>query len=285
MEPPFWLFIQDLFIFQKKNYLHNVLYIPQFQFNLISFYQLTQSLKCKIIFSHGFCGIQDHHTHQMIWHVKLVNNLYVLTQSPSTFNCTNSLSIPSTVATVNSKQSDFVFYIWYFRLGHPSLKIMQLIYNIFPYVTFNKSLICDSCHFAKQTKLPFPHSHHTSMHPFELLHMDIWGPINISSIQGHHYFLTIVDNYNRFTWLFLMKLKGETRTCITNFINYVQTQFSAKIKTIRSDNGLEFNMLSYFATLGILHQRSCVETPQHNSVVERKHKHLLNCHSGLAISL
>lgn len=48
--------------FSDKLYLDNVLYIPQFQFNLISVYQLTNSLKCKVVFSHGFCAIQDHHT-------------------------------------------------------------------------------------------------------------------------------------------------------------------------------------------------------------------------------
>uniref|UniRef100_A0A2N9HJK3 Integrase catalytic domain-containing protein n=1 Tax=Fagus sylvatica TaxID=28930 RepID=A0A2N9HJK3_FAGSY len=50
---------------------------------------------------------------------------------------------------------------------------------------------------------------------------------------------------------------------------------SASIKMVRSDNGPEFNMHSFYAQHGTLHQKSCVGTPQQNATVERKHQHLL----------
>ncbi|KAK0575082.1 hypothetical protein LWI29_033753 [Acer saccharum] len=56
----------------------------------------------------------------------------------------------------------------------------------------------------------------------------------------------------------------------------VKTQFDRVVKTIRSDNAKEFNFSDLFSRLGIIHQHSCVERPQQNSVVERKHQHLLN---------
>jgi hypothetical protein len=56
----------------------------------------------------------------------------------------------------------------------------------------------------------------------------------------------------------------------------VQTQFRTKIKCIKSDNSSEFHMKNFFSTQGIIHQLSCVETPQQNAIVERKHQHLLN---------
>lgn len=49
------------------------------------------------------------------------------------------------------------------------------------------------------------------------------------------------------------------------------------MKTIRSDNGTEFTCLrNYFRDRGIIHETSCVGTPQQNGRVERKHRHILN---------
>ena len=106
--------------------------------------------------------------------------------------------------------------------------------------------------------------------------MDIWGPLSITSIYGHRYFLTIMDDFSRHTWLFLLKHKSEVPACIISFVNMIETQFSCKVRTVRSDNGPEFNMSSFFSSKGIIHQRSCVETPQQNGVVERKYQQILN---------
>ena len=56
----------------------------------------------------------------------------------------------------------------------------------------------------------------------------------------------------------------------------VDTQFGTKVKIFRSDNAKELEFTGYFSKTGTLHQFSCVECPQRNSVVERKHQHLLN---------
>ena len=95
-------------------------------------------------------------------------------------------------------------------------------------------------------------------------------------MHGHRYFLTVVDDYSRHTWLFLLKHKYEVASCIKRFITLVENQFSCTVKAIRTDNGSEFNLQSFYQLKGILHQTSCVATPQQIGVMERKHQDILN---------
>jgi hypothetical protein len=56
----------------------------------------------------------------------------------------------------------------------------------------------------------------------------------------------------------------------------IENQFESKVKIVRIDNGSKFSMSQFFASKGIIHQTSCVETPQQKARVERKHQHILN---------
>ena len=144
-----------------------------------------------------------------------------------------------------------------------------------------KNFVCDICHFAKQKHLPFSLNTSLASSNFELLHLDIWGPLFVSSIHGHVYFLTIVDDHSRFLWIILLKNKYEVSHHVKSFIQMVQTQFHVTPKCIRFDNGREFLIPSFYESHGILHQKSCVETPQQNGRVERKHQHILNVRRAL----
>jgi len=65
--------------------------------------------------------------------------------------------------------------------------------------------VCDVCHFAKRKRLPFSFSTSKSNKCFDLIHVYLWGPYSIPSNHGHKYFLTIVDDYSRYIWTFLLK--------------------------------------------------------------------------------
>ncbi|CAI8603859.1 unnamed protein product [Vicia faba] len=59
----------------------------------------------------------------------------------------------------------------------------------------------------------------------------------------------------------------------------IQNQFGVNIKRIRSDNGKEFfnHVITPFCEKeGIIHESSCVKTPQQNGIAERKNGHLLD---------
>lgn len=111
---------------------------------------------------------------------------------------------------------------------------------------------------------------------FDLIHCDIWGPFFTISYSGFKFFLIIVDDFARCTWVYMLKNKSEVSFLLPNFCKMVTTQFNTHVKTIRTYNGSEFTLVKFYTENEILHQRSCVETPQQNGVVERKHQRLLN---------
>jgi len=180
----------------------------------------------------------------MIGTAKEFQGLYYLifpenfsTESVGPLSCINSISSNISVQDV-----------WHHRLGHPSpwcYKVLQKSHcNIPPFI--NKP--CDTCHLSKQKHLPFSTSTTVIESTFDLIHVDIWGPCATPSIQGHKYFLTIVDEKSKFSWLKLMKSKSETRHILVDFIAFIETQFHKVVKTIRSDNGVEFSMSSFYSS-------------------------------------
>ena len=91
--------------------------------------------------------------------------------------------------------------------------------------------------------------------------------------------MTFIDDYSSFTWIYFLRTKVEVFTIFRSFVAYIETQFSTCIKILRSNNGGEYMSHDFQAFLqqkGIVSQRSCPYTPQHNGVVECKNRHLLD---------
>ena len=92
-----------------------------------------------------------------------------------------------------------------------------------------------------------------------------------------------MDDASRGIWVVLMRKKGEVTILLQSFIALVKNQFDKNVQIIRSDNGLEFKtgtLLNFYSKNGILRQISCVDTPQQNGRVERKHRLILNLASA-----
>ena len=63
-----------------------------------------------------------------------------------------------------------------------------------------------------------------------------------------------MDDCSRYTWVYLVKHKSQTQPTLEQFCTIVETQFLKKVKTIRTDNDIEFIMFDFFVKKGILHQ-------------------------------
>lgn len=67
---------------------------------------------------------------------------------------------------------------------------------------------------------------------FELVHLDLWGPYKTPSSCGVHYFLTIVDDFSRGVWLYLIRNKMEVELMFLNFVAFIKRQFNKEIKLL-----------------------------------------------------
>ena len=189
--------------------------------------------------------------------------------------CSNASS--TFVTSDKSSSNSLPIAVLHARLGHTSVSKMQHILVCKHFLP--KSFFCDTCMMAQFTRLPFNKSSNKTTFCFQLVHMDVWGPYRIVNLDDAHCFLTLVDEFSRSTWTYLLRSKAQVPSIFIQFYHMVSTHFSKKLASLRSDNGMEFINSScgqFFADNGILHQKSVVKTPQQSGVVERKHRYLLD---------
>jgi len=186
----------------------------------------------------------------------------------------------ATTATVDSRPigENTDLKTWHNRLGHAPDKVLMKIPNMNFSTSSSNIKECTICPLARQRRLSFPVKTTRFTSPLEMIHADVWGPYRVCNHDGSRFFLTLVDDYTRMTWIFLLKLKSDVIVVLKQFIPLIQHQFGATVKVFRSDNGSEFfnsDCDALFNSCGIIHQSSCVYTPQQNGLVERNHKHIL----------
>ena len=128
----------------------------------------------------------------------------------------------------------------------------------------------------KFAKLPYALSDSHAAESFKLIHIDIWGAYRVPTHGIFRYFLTVVDDYTRATWVYLLQFKSQALSAIQKISHYVKNYFGKQIKILRSDNALEFDSglcQFFFSQTSIVHQTSCIDRPQQNERMEREHKH------------
>ncbi|KAL2928850.1 Retrovirus-related Pol polyprotein from transposon RE1 [Bienertia sinuspersici] len=274
--------------------LKNVLLIPEFKHNLLSVGRLIEQVELKIEFSNGQCFIEDLSSGRILARGKKVDGIYVLCFNQD--NKEGEEKVQDISSSYSNGKNRCVFnvhanndvHLLHQRIGHCSLSKLKHI----PGYSFNRvdDLFCDACCLAKHHKLPFPLSTSIAQNKFELLHVDLWGPYRVKTITGQRYFLTILDDFSRATWTYLIKSKTEVASVLKKFLLLIENHFNVTVKIIRSDNGtgiIQEECKVLFGGKGILHQRSAPRTPQQNGRVERNYRHLvetaraMRLHAGL----
>ena len=255
-----------------------MLHVPRIASNLLSVHKLCLHNHCSCYFDANKLLVQDIPTGRLLYKGLSKNGVYPIESSLFL-----NFAVNKTAYAAHSDPSAN-WNLWHSRLGHPSAKVLT---TVFPSLSSCNSLQfqstkfhCKHCLAGKMHQLSFPVSNKQVTAPFALVHSDLWGPAPVQSSAGFKYYVVFVDEFTKFTWVYLLKHKSDTFQVFSEFHAMVQTQFSLPIQVLRTDCGGEFtsNKFQQFcASKGLIHQVSCPHTPQQNGVAERKHRHLIQC--------
>nr|GFB04336.1 putative ribonuclease H-like domain-containing protein [Tanacetum cinerariifolium] len=169
--------------------------------------------------------------------------------------------------------------LWHRRLSHINFKTMNKLVKSnlvrgLPSKVFENNHTCVTCKKGKQHRASYKIKPVSSINqPLQRLHMDLFRPTFVKSLNKKSYCLVVTNDYSRFTWVFFLATKDETSPILKTFITGIENQLSLKVKIIRSDNGTEFknNDLNQFCDMkGIKKEFSVPRTPQQNGIAERK---------------
>ncbi|GJW73558.1 putative ribonuclease H-like domain-containing protein [Tanacetum coccineum] len=257
-----------------------VSYVEELKFNLLSVSQICDK-KHNVLFTDKECLILSPK-------FKFVDEDLVILRAPRK-NDVYSLDlkniIPSGgVTCLVAKATNDEVVLWHRRLGHVNLKnINKLVQGNLvrglPSKTFKIDHSCLACNKGKQHRASCKKvKERTIREPLELLHMDLFGPVSVESINKKKYCLVVTDDCSKFSWVFFLAYKDETYDMLHDLIVGLENRLRHKVKTIRCDNGTEFKnqlMNEFCAKKGIKREYSIARTPQQNGVAERKNRTLI----------
>ncbi|GJV46024.1 putative ribonuclease H-like domain-containing protein [Tanacetum coccineum] len=258
----------------------DVYFVDELKFNLFSVSQMCDK-KNSVLFTESECLILSPS-------FKLLDESQVVLRAPrkdgvyslDLKNIVPSGGITCLYANATADESK----LWHRRLGHVNFKnINKLVKGHLvrglPSKVFVNDHTCVACKKGKQHKASCKAKLDRIIRkPLELLHMDLFGPVSIESINKKRYCLVVTDDFSRFSWVFFLATKDETSEILCNLIIGLEKQLNHNVKIIRCDNGTEFKnyvMNEFCAKKGIKREFSVARTPQQNGVAERKNRTLI----------
>nr|GEY69678.1 hypothetical protein [Tanacetum cinerariifolium] len=163
-------------------------------------------------------------------------------------------STSSTPLCLMAKATPTQAWLWHRRVSHLNFNYINLLSKKdivigLPKLKYVKDQLCSSCELSKSKRISFKSKAVlSSKGRLNLLHMDVCGPMRVTSINGKKYIMVIVDDYSRY------------------------------MITVRTERGTEFlnkTLNAFFKEEGIEHQTSTARTPKQNGVVERRNRTLV----------
>ncbi|PPQ82476.1 hypothetical protein CVT24_002389, partial [Panaeolus cyanescens] len=268
--------LQSTKLKRGKLQLHNVLHIPSFTISLVSVGRLADK-GLRSTFERKGCSISRAKT--TIVTGKRTAGLYRL-------SATAEMDISALSAMdINTLHR---------RLGHVNHDALKRMVSSGSIEGVTKvtgtAKFCEPCTIGKLKKSPFSHKGQRANIPFQVIHSDVGGPISPADRYGYRYWISFIDDYSRYPWVFFMKEKSQALNIFRDWRDeHLPKQLEAEstsfhlspnfLKFFRSDNGGEYTSNAFLKELkssGTVHQTTTADTPEQNGLAERMNQTLAN---------
>ncbi|MCO5571040.1 hypothetical protein L7F22_024771 [Adiantum nelumboides] len=225
--------------------LPDVLYVPGIKKNLLSVSSLAKN-GLRVIFEDDRCIVRDRENgYSLITTGTLENGLFVLDRYEK--------QIQACIAETKTQAMQDA-ELWHARFGHVgygSLMTLQR-HNMDGSVRATRKL--------------------------QLVHSDVCGPMRTPSVGNSLYFVTFIDDFSRFCWVYPLKAKSDVFAVFQHYVSMVENETGCKVQTLRTDRGGEYMsgaFKDFLGKKGIKHQCTMPYTPQQNGVAKRKNRSLM----------
>jgi hypothetical protein len=175
----------------------DVLFVDGLKHNLLSVSQVCDK-GCEVVFTSKDCKIKSLNSRQLVAKgIRTENNVYVLKEEKEECHL--------------SKYDES--WLWHRRLGHLNFDhIIKLRNNgavkDLPKISKPYDSVCKPCQIGKLTCTQFKSKNFPSTEkPLQLVHMDLCGPSRKEGTGKENYFMLIIDDYSRLTWVVLFEGK------------------------------------------------------------------------------
>lgn len=167
-----------------------------------------------------------------------------------------------------------IYKLWHRRFAHLGSAKLRNLHKV---TTLKKSIPIiedhDPCEVCALTKLCNKRNHTVAERKpiiLALISVDICGPLPASRLK-YEYFLEIVDNHSRRTWILFLRQRSDAVEALRKWKLKIELQSGAKLQAVRSDNATELKSIldEWCSSIGITPQYTVPYNSIQNGVAER----------------
>ena len=174
-----------------------------------------------------------------------------------------------------SKKKRDLYQLWHRRSGHMGSAKLRGLHKVttlrkpIPIVE-KRSEPCEVCAVTKMTNAHSRRLAERKTNILELVSIDICGPLPASRL-GYEYFLEIVDNHSRRTWVIPLRKRADAPEALNKWKLKVELETGRRLQAVRCDNAKELKSIldPWCASIGIVPQYTVPYNSIQNGVAER----------------